>query len=475
MTGVGPYTLTRAGPGASVSAIGDGALAMTIGRDNHGELSARSQTVAGTAAYSEQLTRDDGGRITRKVETVGGTTTTFDYIYDADRRLLRVDRGGAAAETYTYDADGNRTSRREGAGPVVALGYDGQDRLDTRGGADVYDFGADGFLSRRGADDFTYSARGELLTAEAGAATITYGYDGLGRGCPATQGGGTTEYLYGNPADAFQVTAARAPSGELSVYRYDEDGLLFAMERGGARYAIATDQVGTPRVVTDASGTVVKALEYDSFGVPVSDSAPGFFLPFGFAGGLADPATGLVRFGMRDYEPETGRWTARDPILFEGGQANLYLYAGGDPVGQRDPTGLICVGGSVYAGFGGGAQVCVTDEGLSLCAEAGLGIGTDAGLELGDLAESGTSVLAKATGKLGPLGVEVGVELDSTGCLSGDAPTIKTPLGDISADGYKPPGLGADIEVNGKDLLLKSGKATVQAKIAAKTCGKLMF
>jgi RHS repeat-associated protein len=31
-------------------------------------------------------------------------------------------------------------------------------------------------------------------------------------------------------------------------------------------------------------------------------------------------------FGARDYEPEAGRWTARDPILFEGGQSNLYTY-----------------------------------------------------------------------------------------------------------------------------------------------------
>jgi RHS repeat-associated protein len=247
------------------------------------------------------------------------------------------------------------------------------------------------------------------------------------------------------------------------------------MERGGARYSIATDQVGTPRVVTDARGTVVKALEFDSFGVALSDSAPGFFLPFGFAGGLADPATGLVRFGMRDYEPETGRWTARDPALFGGGQANLYLYAGGDPVGQRDPTGLVCLGGSVYAGFGGGAQLCITDEGMSLCAEAGFGVGTDAGIGLGDLADTGTSVVAEISAKLGPLGVGAGLELDSSGCLRGDKPKITTPIGDISADGYKPPGLGADVEVNGKDLAFKSGRASVQAKVAAKACGKLTF
>ncbi len=38
VTGLGPYTLGRSGPGASVSTIGDGALAMTIGRDAQGEL-----------------------------------------------------------------------------------------------------------------------------------------------------------------------------------------------------------------------------------------------------------------------------------------------------------------------------------------------------------------------------------------------------------------------------------------------------
>ncbi|AUX20925.1 uncharacterized protein SOCEGT47_014010 [Sorangium cellulosum] len=65
---------------------------------------------------------------------------------------------------------------------------------------------------------------------------------------------------------------------------------------------------------------------------------PGF-TPFGFAGGLYDPHTGLVRFGARDYDPEIGRWTAKDPPLFDGGGTNLYGYALGDPVNRTDPTG----------------------------------------------------------------------------------------------------------------------------------------
>jgi len=43
---------------------------------------------------------------------------------------------------------------------------------------------------------------------------------------------------------------------------------------------------------------------------------PSSKLPVGFAGGIPDEATGLVRFGYRDYDPATGRFTARDPLLY---------------------------------------------------------------------------------------------------------------------------------------------------------------
>jgi RHS repeat-associated protein len=69
------------------------------------------------------------------------------------------------------------------------------------------------------------------------------------------------------------------------------------------------------------------------------DTNPGF-QPFGFAGGIYDADTGLVRFGARDYDAVTGRWTGKDPIDFQGGQANLYEYADGDPVNGSDVSGL---------------------------------------------------------------------------------------------------------------------------------------
>jgi RHS repeat-associated protein len=80
-------------------------------------------------------------------------------------------------------------------------------------------------------------------------------------------------------------------------------------------------------------------MDYDEFGNVLVDTNPGF-QPFGFAGGLYDPQTKLVRFGFRDYDAKTGRWTTKDPLGFLGGTTNLYSYAGAAPVDFIDPGGL---------------------------------------------------------------------------------------------------------------------------------------
>jgi len=84
---------------------------------------------------------------------------------------------------------------------------------------------------------------------------------------------------------------------------------------------------------------VIQQLNYDVWGKVIQDSNPGF-QPFGYAGGLYDCDTGLVRFGARDYDAETGRWTAKDPIGFGGGDTNLYGYVVNDPLNWEDSLGL---------------------------------------------------------------------------------------------------------------------------------------
>ncbi|HHN64707.1 MAG TPA: RHS repeat-associated core domain-containing protein, partial [Nitrospirae bacterium] len=79
------------------------------------------------------------------------------------------------------------------------------------------------------------------------------------------------------------------------------------------------------RAVVDSSGLIIKRIDYDSFGDVILDTDPSFKIPIGFARGLYDPDTGLVRFGVRDYDPAIGRWTAKDPIDFAGGVQIMYM------------------------------------------------------------------------------------------------------------------------------------------------------
>ena len=196
-------------------------------------------------------------------------------------------------------------------------------------------------MTQRGAETLVYSARGELLERTAVGNTVAYAYDGYGRRVGRKNGSENwSQYLYADPQNAYPVTATRDPGGVLTTYHYDDFGHLFAFQRGVDWYYVAADQVGTPRVVSDATGNIIKTLDYDSYGVLIADSNPGFDLPIGFAGGISDRVTGLVRFGARDYDPAIGRWTAKDPILFESEQFNLYGYVLNNPVSSIDPSGL---------------------------------------------------------------------------------------------------------------------------------------
>ena len=119
-----------------------------------------------------------------------------------------------------------------------------------------------------------------------------------------------------------------------------------------------TDYLGSVRLVVDAStGAVQQRLEYDEYGRVTTNTSVGF-QPFGYAGGILDGNTGLVRFGQRDYTPSLGSWTTTDPLGFRGGDANVYRYASSDPVNRVDPEGMnplliAAIGGAVGAGFRG--------------------------------------------------------------------------------------------------------------------------
>jgi RHS repeat-associated protein len=109
--------------------------------------------------------------------------------------------------------------------------------------------------------------------------------------------------------------------------------------KGTTTYRILHDHLGSARLVIDRStGAVAQRLDYDEWGQISLDTNPGF-QPFGFAGGVYNDQTKLVRFGARDYDPQVGRWTAKDQLGLRASFA-MYAYSEGDPVNAIDPQGL---------------------------------------------------------------------------------------------------------------------------------------
>jgi RHS repeat-associated protein len=517
LTKLGAFQFGRGGPLKAVDSMADGKLDIRVAYDRYGKIDSVTYLLKGSQVYKAGYAYDKRGFMTDiTVDSTKGRETTH-YEYDLDGQLkgmTRIEPGGnAVTEAYTYDANKNRiTSQVSGAAQVISR-YGEHDILE-RVGALAYSFDADGFLKQRGTDTFTYGVRGELLEATVTSAgsgftnprsvtgvtyqptvtgatylntltngTFKYTYDGLSRRVAKEDSAGRkTQYLYGNPDSLQLLTASIDGNGQITVYSYNEMGLLIALERGGKRYYVVTDAVGTPQLLLDENGVAVKELRYDTYGNLQSDSNPAFELLIGYAGGLEDRDTGLIRFGFRDYDPVAGRWTARDPILVESGQTNLYAYVNNNPIMFRDPCGQLCVGASVYAVVGIGGKLCITEEGVSACGDTGFGVGL--GLEVSpfeDIAKNELSLeaMAKLTAGIGNLqaGYKLGQDLD-TKCRT-DGPILRMEAGPYRVDLLKPSksavkGKEADLKKKIKDLFKKSG-LKAEASIKAKLCSNLRW
>jgi RHS repeat-associated protein len=176
--------------------------------------------------------------------------------------------------------------------------------------------------------------------------TYTYLVDGMGRRVGKREKIGTgTDVL----KKRWLYRDSLAPVAEL-----DANGAIVARFVYGSRrnvpdlvikgnivYRLFTDQLGSPRLAVNIAdpSDVPYRRDYSAFGEVIGALGAADWIPFGFAGGLYDPDTGLVRFGARDYDPQIGRWVSKDPIRFNGRQANMYAYVGLDAINRRDPEG----------------------------------------------------------------------------------------------------------------------------------------
>ncbi|MBU1854397.1 MAG: RHS domain-containing protein [Nanoarchaeota archaeon] len=99
-----------------------------------------------------------------------------------------------------------------------------------------------------------------------------------------------------------------------------------------------SDHLGSPSVITDESGGVVWSADYDTFGEAVNEQGENDIK----YNSKEEDKTGLLYYGARYYNPETGRFITADTVkgdVLDSQSQNRYVYVKNNPLKYIDPTG----------------------------------------------------------------------------------------------------------------------------------------
>lgn len=293
---------------------------------------------------SISVRRDERGRIAERTLNFGGESEIRRYAYDSAGRLARVtDGSGALLESYQYDHEGRRLA------DITPQRFRGERRYsynlgDRLGQAGAIQYGHDkaGFrnLKLEGGREtrYRYEPGGLLMGVDLpDGRRIDYTYDAKGQRTEKRINGRLVEaYRWLDPLRLSEFHDGR----EWWRLAYLEGRPPVGVTNGDDSYLLLCDQVGTPLALATVDGHIVQTMQYDSFGNLLQVRGDVVRLSIGFAGGLFDADTGLTRFVWRDYDADTGRFNALDPMGAMGGDDDWYGYCVDDPVNRVDAWGL---------------------------------------------------------------------------------------------------------------------------------------
>ena len=250
----------------------------------------------------------------RKVGT--SDLKAYEYVYDIDNNLMEVVMNGQQTWKFEHDANNNIVKIAYHA-ESHRVGVNIRNQVETSNG-EKYEFDKDGFMVGRDNERFEYNSQGQLVRAfEVGKYDIYYFYDPEGRLVARKDelGGYLTQFFYADITHKDRITHVYEHSTSLvTMLYYDNHGKLFAMEQDNRYFYIALDPMGSPIVIFNAVGSVVKQMSYDPLGLQLTDSAPEFHFMFGFQCGIVDHIPKLIHYRRRVYDPNIGRWIGPDYV-----------------------------------------------------------------------------------------------------------------------------------------------------------------
>ena len=228
---------------------------------------------------------------------------------------------------------------------------------------------------------YEWDDKNQLIKTKDGLYTTYYVYNNEGdRVAKYTE---RSETLYFNKFWSWHIDPANAfAGGQLSkhiflgdtriVTKLSQETNNYIDAEKQRLYFYHSDHLGSASLITDYKGNEYERLEYTPYGelwVDLSEYTGSTYLPFKFSAKEMDSETGLYYYGARYLDSKYSLWKSTDPALGEyipkapvneqarqynqnlpgmGGifnpiNANLYHYAGNNPVRYVDPDGRFCI------------------------------------------------------------------------------------------------------------------------------------
>ncbi|MDF1813853.1 MAG: RHS repeat-associated core domain-containing protein [Verrucomicrobiales bacterium] len=310
-----------------------------------GTLNDNRTAIGGVAAEDESWNYDETGNWLNYSKAEDGTVSINETRTNNESNQIKTIDGFSSG--IAHDLNGNVTLLPTGeglTGPSRTLKWDGWNRL----------------IEVRNASD------NSLVGA--------YAYDGKFRRTTSFDSGSTVTHYYYNRnwrAVEERLDASTDPKNgyywgaqnRWELVRRDRD----TNDNGTLDEALyCLSDAMDPVAIVDGSGNVVERYEYSAFGnvsffaADYSGRATSSYVwKFLFHGEFRDVDTAMYNYGYRYYDPNSGRWTSRDPIGEDGG-VNLYAYVRNLILNSVDGFGLQDVftrWGSGHAGSRGNGPV----------------------------------------------------------------------------------------------------------------------
>ncbi len=177
------------------------------------------------------------------------------------------------------------------------------------------------------------------------ATTTTYAYDNDGlRTTKTTPDGTTTTYTWDTTNPLIPLLLTETTGTNTTRYIYGPGGTPYEqINPDGTLTYLHRDQLGSTRLLTNASGTNIGERAYTPYGKPSTTTGTAA-TPFGYAGQYTDTDTGYQYLRARYYDPQTGQFLGQDPLASI--TQDPYGYARRSPLQFRDPSGLDCADAS---------------------------------------------------------------------------------------------------------------------------------